>query len=189
MVEWRLRDFLEKVQKYFLPVWDADLSTFGVQLYILFLRPDGDWVNCTFSRDLASKCFSKIIYFYRTRARSLGMLVTNSLTHSVTFSKLDWLWAQGFVKIRSWILSKILKLGLVKILSLSLVKFLKLKFDQDLCQKLWYELNPRVRCAFGNVFHWGLPLPKRMIFWEKISKEHLRGMSNQGMHLIATFDH
>ena len=33
------------------------------------------------------------VYFYRTRVRSLGMLVTNSLTdsltHSVTFSKLD----------------------------------------------------------------------------------------------------
>ena len=29
----------------------------------------------------------------------------------------------------------------------------KLKFDQDLCKKLWYELNPRVRCAFGNVFN------------------------------------
>ena len=26
-----------------------------------------------------------------------------------------------------------------------------LKFDQDLCLNLWYELNPRVRCAFGNV--------------------------------------
>ena len=63
------------------------------------------------------------------------------------------LWAQGFVKIRSWILSKILNLSLVKILSLSLVKFLKMNFDQDLCQKLWYELNPRVRCAFGNVFN------------------------------------
>ena len=24
-------------------------------------------------------------------------------------------------------------------------------FDQDLCNNLWYELNPRVRCAFGNV--------------------------------------
>ena len=24
-------------------------------------------------------------------------------------------------------------------------------FDQDLCKNLWYELNPRVRCAFGNV--------------------------------------
>ena len=23
--------------------------------------------------------------------------------------------------------------------------------DQDLCKNLWYELNPRVRCAFGNV--------------------------------------
>ena len=36
----------------------------------------------------------KLIYFYRTRVRSLGMLVTNSLpnslTDSVTFSKLDW---------------------------------------------------------------------------------------------------
>ena len=35
------------------------------------------------------------------------------------------------------------------------------EFDQDLCLNLWYELkklhwqdelNPRVRCAFGNVF-------------------------------------
>ena len=26
-----------------------------------------------------------------------------------------------------------------------------MKFDQDLCLNLWYELNPRVRCAFGNV--------------------------------------
>ena len=34
------------------------------------------------------------LYFYRTRVRSLGMLVTNSLTNSLTnwlpFSKLDW---------------------------------------------------------------------------------------------------
>ena len=26
-----------------------------------------------------------------------------------------------------------------------------MKFDQDLSFYLWYELNPRVRCAFGNV--------------------------------------
>ena len=32
-----------------------------------------------------------------------------------------------------------------------LVEILKMKFDQDLCLNLWYELNPRVRCAFGNV--------------------------------------
>ena len=31
-----------------------------------------------------------------------------------------------------------------------LIKILKL-FDQDLCNNPWYELNPRVRCAFGNV--------------------------------------
>ena len=26
-------------------------------------------------------------------------------------------------------------------------------FDQDLCNNLRYELNPRVRCAFGNVLN------------------------------------
>ena len=36
-----------------------------------------------------------------------------------------------------------------------------MKFDQDLCLNLWYELNPRVRCAFGNVLR---PLPK-IILW------------------------
>ena len=62
---------------------------------------------------------------------------------------------------------EILKLGLVKILKLKfygeaddwlrfwnwcLFEILKMTFDQDLlCWNLWYELNPRVRCAFGNV--------------------------------------
>ena len=55
-------------------------------------------------------------------------------------------------------LGKILKLGLVKILKLKFsgeadvwLEILKMKFDQDLCKNLWYELNPRIRCAFGNV--------------------------------------
>ena len=67
-----------------------------------------------------------------------------------------------------WILVNYLKLGFVKILKLKfygeadvwlrfwnwcLVEILKMKFDQDLCLNLWYELNPRVRCAFGNVSH------------------------------------
>ena len=30
-------------------------------------------------------------------------------------------------------------------------EILKLKFDQDLCTNLWYELNPRVHHAFVNV--------------------------------------
>ena len=43
-----------------------------------------------------------------------------------------------------------------------LVKIMKMKYDQDFFQNLWYdlkkflwlpELNSRVRCAFGNVFH------------------------------------
>ena len=29
---------------------------------------------------------------------------------------------------------------------------MKLKFDPYLCNNLWYVLNPRVRCAFGNVW-------------------------------------
>ena len=28
-----------------------------------------------------------------------------------------------------------------------------MKFDQDLFLNLWYELKPRVRCAFGNVLN------------------------------------
>ena len=73
----------------------------------------------------------------------------------------------------SRILVDILKEGLGKILKLKfygeadvwfrfwswcLVEILKMKFDQDLCLNLWYKLNPRVRCAFGNVFihsRWG----------------------------------
>ena len=31
-----------------------------------------------------------------------------------------------------------------------LLQVLKMKFDQDLCKNLRYELNPLVRCAFGN---------------------------------------
>ena len=33
----------------------------------------------------------------------------------------------------------------------NLVEILKMKFYQDLCENLQYKLNPRVRCAFGNV--------------------------------------
>ena len=75
--------------------------------------------------------------------------------------------AEVCLRWRSWILVKIMKLGLVKILkfkfsrdadvwlkfwSWCLVEILKMKFDQDLFSNLWYELNPRVRCAFGNVY-------------------------------------
>ena len=33
-----------------------------------------------------NKCWKRKQYFYRTRVQSLGMLVTNSLTHSLTHS-------------------------------------------------------------------------------------------------------
>ena len=81
----------------------------------------------------------------------------------------------------SWNLFSILPLGLVKILNFKfigdadvwlrswfLVEILKMKFDQDLCLNLWYdlrkllwkdELNAWVRCAFGNFFY------RYGIFW------------------------
>ena len=83
--------------------------------------------------------------------------------------------------LRLWrlFLVEILRLRLVKILkfkisrnadiwlmfwSCCLVEIMKMKSNQDLFENLWYdlkkllwwaELNPRVRCAFGNVFHMG----------------------------------
>ena len=54
----------------------------------------------------------------------------------------------------------LLRFDLLRIWNWCLVEILKMKFDQDLCLNLWYdlkkllwqdELNPRVRCAFGNV--------------------------------------
>ena len=82
--------------------------------------------------------------------------------------------------LRLWrlFLVEILRLHLVKILkfkilsqnadiwlrfwSCCLVEIMKIKSNQDLFENLWYdlkkllwwaELNPRVRCAFGNVFY------------------------------------
>ena len=87
-----------------------------------------------------------------------------------------------FVKVmlnQSWILVEIVKLGLVKILNFKfyreahvwlriwrwcLVEILKMKFDQDLCLNSWYELNPRVRCAFGNVFKF-IPFFEYLTSW------------------------
>ena len=48
-----------------------------------------------------------------------------------------------------------------------------MKFYQDLCKNLWYELNPRVRCAFGNVcsikgvyfFHNPNNFNFKLLFW------------------------
>ena len=42
-----------------------------------------------------------------------------------------------------------------------------MKFDQD----LWYELNPRVRCAFGNVFNlYGVGLVKKALLLQLLSE-------------------
>ena len=50
-----------------------------------------------------------------------------------------------------------------------LVEILKMKFDQDLCLNLWYELNPRVRCAFGNVYNYHFCLqPHCLEYWGQI---------------------
>ena len=59
----------------------------------------------------------------------------------------------------------------------SVVEIMKQKFDQDLCLNLWYyplgylgikdELNPRVRCAFGNVLKLIWYLRLNNVFFEE----------------------
>ena len=62
--------------------------------------------------------------------------------------------ADVWLRLRSWILVNILKLGLLKIFTFSrdadvllrfwswcLVEILQMKFDQDLCLNLWYDLS------------------------------------------------
>ena len=51
-----------------------------------------------------------------------------------------------------WIQVAILKLGWSRFWSISFMEILKMKFDQDMLLNLWYELNPRVHCAFGKVY-------------------------------------
>ena len=96
--------------------------------------------------------------------------------------------ADVWFRLRSWILVNIPKLDLVKILTLDLVEMLMFGCDFEvnapsrswncnifkICKLwtviLWYELNPRVRCAFGNVSFKTLHLFRTMC-WVEISNE------------------
>ena len=63
--------------------------------------------------------------------------------------------ADVWLRLRSLILVKILKLGLVKILSLHLVKMLMFGwgFEVDAWSTFWgWSLINQVHCAFGNVY-------------------------------------
>ena len=79
----------------------------------------------------------KIFYVGKklVKLSTLATLVTHWLTHSVTNFPTICLWRDADVWLRSWFL----------------VDILKMESDQDLCLNLWYELNPRACCAFGNV--------------------------------------
>ena len=61
--------------------------------------------------------------------------------------------ADVWLRLQSWILVKILNLGLV------LNRDSKIDVWSRFVWNLWYELNPRVRCAFGNVFFLSMHLP------------------------------
>ena len=63
-----------------------------------------------------------------------------------------------------------------------------MKCDQDLCLNLWYdlkkllwydELNPRVRCAFGNVFFQKIPLNGKKVVFDSFAKNRFvyKGLS------------
>ena len=54
--------------------------------------------------------------------------------------------ADVWLRLQSWILVKILNLGLM------LNRDSKIDVWSRFVWNLWYELNPRVRCAFGNVY-------------------------------------
>ena len=60
-------------------------------------------------------------------------------------------------------------------------------FDQDLWNNLWYELNPRVRCAFGNVFFKSPPQLLMLIVTKfRICKLKSNFKPNQGLKLLLT---
>ena len=141
-----------------------------------------------------SQAWSASTHFYRTRVRSLVMVKILKLKFGQYFAPDVW-W-----RLRRWILVNILKLGLVKILTLDLVKMLMFGWDFEInawsrfwycnmfkifelwIEILWYELNPRVRCAFGNVFCQEAKLPK--------TRKHQNcDVGTIARGLIGSFDH
>ena len=71
---------------------------------------------------------------------------------------------------------------LVDILCWCLFEILRMNFDQDLCENSWYERNPGVRCAFGNIsFHssWLEMTWRYLFFLNKQIAEHLGQISNE----------
>ena len=70
--------------------------------------------------------------------------------------------ADVWLRLRSWILVRFgqdfkFKLSRdtdvwLRFWNKCLIEILKFRFYRDLCKNLWYELNPRVRCAFGIVW-------------------------------------
>ena len=71
---------------------------------------------------------------------------------------------------------------LVDILCWCLFEILRMNFDQDLCENSWYERNPGVRCAFGNIsFHssWLEMTWMYLFFLNKQIAEHLGQISNE----------
>ena len=88
------------------------------------------------------------------RLLRLLMLVMRIVLSTVCLQILKLMFCQYFaadvwLRLRNWLL--------VKILSLDLVEMLLFGWDFEVNAylenlNLWYELNPRVRCAFGNVF-------------------------------------
>ena len=71
--------------------------------------------------------------------------------------------ADVWLRLQSWILVKILNLGLM------LNRDSKIDVWSRFVWNLWYELNPRVRCAFGNVFLLSLMITD--LIWEMTVSE------------------
>ena len=55
--------------------------------------------------------------------------------------------------------------------------------NKDLCKNLWYVLNPRVRCAFGNVSNMFRKSQKRVIISRTLSRLHNQVRSRGQAHV------
>ena len=79
--------------------------------------------------------------------------------------------ADVWLRLQSWILVKILNLGLM------LNRDSKIDVWSRFVWNLWYELNPRVRCAFGNVLIPSHDNQGESFFWSRpeiITDNHCR---------------
>ena len=152
--------------------WLCLSVTHSLSHSVAFSRLDGcEW--CQLPADVVTFC---ITFLQLVKAVKLS---TGGATETIFY--LDFVRVcKCFVEVWSKLNFKFIGDADVWLSSWLLVEILKMKFDQDSCLNLWYDLkklfwwdvlNPRVRCAFGNVFSFALPKMK-MAFSQQVLLFH-----------------